>query len=286
MRGHFVSPREDCGRPAVGPLERRGVKAELVQQHTQCPHIRALVNDELEAEVDHLGCAVPDRSVHVEFLFELFLFVRRTRRPAIAHLEARAKVAQLELRRARLAHEDVFNLQVAVDEHRVHGVHHMDAAAHVAKDAQNLALVEALLQARVEKVDQPAPRAALHQDKDLPAVALEVRRRGLDKVHDRRVPVQQSVVRDLGTHGGECVLVPDAHVLQHECRGRLAARQLHRLVGLYKIDVRKAALAQKALHRHDMLANLDARPRHKPPLPLERRHGSTRIGHGPCPARC
>lgn len=160
----------------------------------------------------------------------------------------------------------------------------MDAATHVAKDAQNLSLVEALLQARVEKVDQSAPRTALHQDKDLPAVALQVRRRGLDKVHDRRVPVQQSMVRDLCTHGGERVLVPDAHVLQDECRGRLAARQLHRLVGLYKIDMRKAALTQKALHRHDMLANLDARPRHKPPLPLERRHGSTCIGHGPCPS--
>ena len=95
-----------------------------------------------------------------------------------------------------------------------------------------------------------------------------------------------AVVLDLCTYAAESILVPHTHVLQHQGRRLLSARQTHRTIGLHEVDMREPSLAQEPLHGDDMLPHLDTYPGMKLPLPFERRQntGWVRLGHGPCPS--
>src|SRR5699024_8562989 len=125
-------------------LKRGRVVAELVQKDAQRPNVRLFVERLLPVDVYHLGAAILQRRVLLDVLIHLAAFDDGGRRGA--RRGGGAKVAELEtLRRALGGDENVFDLDVAVQQRGLEVVHAGDTLGNVSKDVDDLGLGQAML---------------------------------------------------------------------------------------------------------------------------------------------
>lgn len=236
----------------------RSVVTQLVQQDAQRPDIALLVYGLFAVYVNHLRTAVLQRSMPLHIVFD---------QPALGGCCSSgpgrcrgAKVAELVYLVPRDGrYQDVFDLEVAMEERGFEVVHGRNALDDVGEDMENLGLRQSMLQPRVHEVDETAPRAELHEQKDLVSARLELRSVRVHVGDNLAVSLELLHRLHLGAHVGECIFVGTGYSLQHR---RLGCA----VVGLGdadEVDVREAALGEVLFDCDAVVAYLDLGARRK-----------------------
>lgn len=165
-----------------------------------------------------------------------------------------AKVAELvDLVARDGGDEDVFDLEISVEQWGLEVVHGGHAFSNIREDVQDLGLRQTVLQACVHEVNQTSARAVLHEQKDLVATSLELR--GV-RVHvgDYLLVALELLHRlHLCPHVGQRLLVWHGDSLEHSDLGRAAIRP----GDADQVDVGETTLGQVLLNGDALVAHLD-----------------------------
>lgn len=215
-------------------LKGSSVVAELVEENTEGPYVGLFVDGLPPIDINHLRAPILQRSVLLN------VFVKETtvghRGRGRAGGRGGAKVAELEsLRAAAVGDEHVLDLEIAVQKGGLEVVHAGDALGYIGKNGKDLGLCQAVLQARVHKVDETAAIAVLHQEEDLVAATAQFRGVGVNVGDDGAVALEALHRLDLGSHAAEGILVGHGNSLED---GEIGAGD--RAGELDEIDVGKA----------------------------------------------
>jgi hypothetical protein len=120
-------------------LERGRIIAQFIQQNSQCPNIRLFVYRLLSVYINHFRTPILKGGMLLDILVHEATLDNGcgggTRR------RGRAKIAELEALGGALGgDEDIFNLEIAVEQRGLEVVHACDALGDVGKDVEDLGL--------------------------------------------------------------------------------------------------------------------------------------------------
>ncbi len=232
-------------------LKRRSIIAELVQEDAECPDVGLFVEGLLSVDVDHFGTSILKGGVFLNILVhQPTLDNGSGRRP---WRRSRAEITKHEATTSGArGDEDIFNLDVAVQQRGLQIVHAGDALSNVGKDAKDLGLRQAVLQASVHKVDEAATVAKLHEQEDLVAATAQLRGVRVHVGNYGTVALEALHGLDFGAHASQALLVGDSDALEDSEVGPLDGGG-----ELDEVDVGEAALGEILLNHDAVAANLN-----------------------------
>lgn len=131
-------------------------------------------------------------------------------------------------------------------------MHACNTFRNVGEYVQNLGLGQAMLQAGIHEVDEPATIAVFHEEEDLVAPTSQFGRVGVDICDNRSVPLEALHRLDLNAHAPQRLFVGHSDPLEHSEVGTIDG-----LRKLDQVDVREATLGQVFLDDDPVAADLD-----------------------------